>query len=109
MIHVTLFKRDDRYLGLHSEGHAGQGEYGFDIVCAGVSALLYSVAETLTEEYDVVVDIDQEGKMDIDIRALDDEHVQTIMKVADYGIKGIQRQYPEFVKLQSKEDRHVTI
>lgn len=108
MITITLYKRSGKYLRATSEGHADFSEEGTDIVCAGVSTLMYSVAETLMEEYQVPIAI-EDGFMDIDVSKHDAPEIQTIMKVLEYGVKGVERQYPTYVKLQSKEDRHVTI
>jgi uncharacterized protein YsxB (DUF464 family) len=44
MTTVTFYKQDELYRGFSASGHAGQADYGEDIVCAAVSA-----AVTLTE------------------------------------------------------------
>ena len=41
MIEVTVYQNTDgKKIGFSSVGHAGNDEYGHDIVCAGVSALV---------------------------------------------------------------------
>ena len=40
MIHIRTLRRDDG-LDMQAVGHAGQAPRGQDLVCAGVSALLY--------------------------------------------------------------------
>ena len=48
MIRLCVEKdKDGRYMGFVCSGHAGYGEYGQDIVCAGVSALVLTIANSL--------------------------------------------------------------
>ena len=39
---------DKRHIRLEVSGHAGQAEYGQDIVCSAVSILVYTLAQTLS-------------------------------------------------------------
>ena len=51
MIDVTYGKSDgSRYL-IEAKGHAGFGERGSDVVCAGVSAVLYGFLYYLSDRY----------------------------------------------------------
>ena len=46
MIKAVFSKDDDaKKVGLHIEAHAGQSEYGKDVVCASASILLYTIAQ----------------------------------------------------------------
>ncbi|MFR5602291.1 MAG: ribosomal-processing cysteine protease Prp [Lachnospiraceae bacterium] len=48
MIQVTVFQDSDKeYVGITLTGHAGYGEYGQDIVCASVSALVLNMANSV--------------------------------------------------------------
>ncbi len=47
MIKVTIFKRDDEYMGFSVEGHANYAEKGKDIVCASVSVLSDNTIESI--------------------------------------------------------------
>ena len=55
MIQVTYFKKKNRVV---ISGHAFSGEAGHDLVCAGVSALTYTLAANVgnMEEQDTVKD-----------------------------------------------------
>ncbi len=45
MIRITVWRvADGRYGRLRVEGHANAGQYGEDVVCAGVSALVETLA-----------------------------------------------------------------
>lgn len=43
---VTVILRED---GMELEGHAGTAGYGADLVCAAVSALVYTLEESLRQ------------------------------------------------------------
>lgn len=44
---MTTIRMDWRSLELTAEGHAGGGEYGQDIICAGISAITHTLAQYL--------------------------------------------------------------
>ena len=53
MIKVTVFKKDNSFVGLKSVGHAGYADKGQDIVCSAASVLLINTVnsiETLTHD-----------------------------------------------------------
>ena len=48
MIRLTMHRQaEGSYTGFTCEGHAGFGEYGQDIVCAGVSALVITTVRSI--------------------------------------------------------------
>lgn len=48
MIQATIYQNmSDKYTGFRIEGHAGFAEYGSDIVCAGVSALVVNAVNSI--------------------------------------------------------------
>lgn len=48
MIKVTIYQnQSDAYYGFQMEGHAGFAEYGSDIVCAAVSALVINTINSI--------------------------------------------------------------
>ncbi len=44
---MTTIRMSWKALELKAEGHAGGGDYGQDIICAGVSAIIQSLAQYL--------------------------------------------------------------
>ncbi|WP_459128962.1 ribosomal-processing cysteine protease Prp [Guggenheimella bovis] len=107
MITVTFYRQGEFIYGFKSTGHAYYDETGKDIVCAGVSAVLFSVAETLEEDYDVRVKIDDtKGSLSVKFKSdtFQNEIVQAIFRVALKGMEGIEREYSQFIELKSKEE-----
>lgn len=102
MIKVKLIKKNNYYIGYNSSGHSGYDEIGRDIVCAGVSSILYAIANTLKEKkYDFKLDIkDENFSLVLDSNYKD---VQDLFLVIKNGILGIYNEYPEYVQLYIEE------
>lgn len=65
MIKCDICRQNGVVTGLNISGHAGAGEYGSDIVCAGVSAIVLTALGSLQEMFGIDdfdgVDPDGEG------------------------------------------------
>ena len=106
MITITFFKRQGELLGFDSSGHAGYADHGEDIVCAGVSGILYAVANTLTDMgANVYI---EEGDNHLRVKIVDmsyqDPVIQAVLHVAWMGAIGIEEEYGKFLKIKSKEE-----
>ena len=98
MIRVEYNPRATRLL---VQGHAGSGDPGRDLVCAGVSALLLALREELLA-------LEEEGKLSIrrlqlepgyaDIRAKGDE-AELVYDTVVRGLELLERLFGEFVKV----------
>ena len=55
MTRITIYCRDNTYVGFCMEGHSGYAEAGEDIVCAGLSVLainfVNSIEQLTSDEY----------------------------------------------------------
>ena len=52
MIQVNILRdRNEVVKGIDINGHAGYAEYGQDVICAAVSALVLNIEETYGEPY----------------------------------------------------------
>ena len=103
MIIVTV-KTDGEKVMLKSEGHAYFSENGTDIVCAAVSALVFTALTFLDN-----------GRNEIDISELDstdgllmivfytrDKRMRAAVEFFETGIGLIAERYPDHVKLITK-------
>lgn len=94
MIEVSV--RKDRIMVI---GHAGYGPSGYDIVCAGVTALTQSLVrsiEDLTEdkiEYEISL-----GKADIRYGNLS-EKSKTLVDSFFIGICAVASEFPDYVRI----------
>ncbi len=104
MICVKVEKENGRYRKLSFQGHADYGEYGADIVCAGVSALLVNAVnsiEAFTEDA-FTCDVNSEGQ--ITSLAFEEEISKECMLLLDslvLGLKNISEAYgEEYIRIQ---------
>jgi uncharacterized protein YsxB (DUF464 family) len=92
--------------GFAVEGHAGFGDYGKDIVCAGVSAIaqtaLFGLQDILGNEArssvrggHLIVQIDQ-------VRARE-EGPKAILRSLELGLRAIERSYPGAMEIHDVE------
>lgn len=89
-----MIKATIKYNGFKIEGHANYAPHGYDIVCAGVSALV-GAAEQMMEW--VVNDVDQEKGI-IDVVAQSDcnnDRLDAVILMLYYGLLNMQEQYPD--------------
>lgn len=83
------------------KGHADYSPHGTDIVCAGISALLQSVAFMLVRRNENFVEVSlAEGEGNIYINYPTKES-DLICNVFEVGASAIAEQYPEFVRFET--------
>ncbi|HZK09894.1 MAG TPA: ribosomal-processing cysteine protease Prp [Clostridia bacterium] len=101
MIEVVFEQEDGLLVAFSSKGHAQAGDPGEDIVCAAVSALLFSVVNTL-EHYHAMLDVKMGAKGFLRCELKEgyrDKEIQAILQVAKIGISGIVQEYSEFISM----------
>lgn len=81
-------------------GHANYGEYGKDIVCAGVSALVQALIGWIEENYykanGICVDM-KDGE--VVISCYGGEDIAAVFQMASIGLKQIADSYPDHVQI----------
>ncbi len=107
MIQATFTRLDNVLESVELTGHAGSGEYGFDIVCAAVSALSINLVNSLEVLMDCTVDLDineiDGGYMKIDISHVaqkTNEKVQLLFESFLLGMTNLAENSKEFVSIQ---------
>ncbi len=117
MIRVKIYKDKNGYIRRYSiSGHSNYAEYGFDIVCAGVSALSQTALISLVEVCDIEeksikykID-DKTGFLDVrlskDIQILKLEKSQILLKSLVIGIESIIKNYPDYINLEYRRCSH---
>lgn len=80
-------------------GHADYDVRGRDIVCAGVSTLIYTLAESLEVLTDAEIEYMDDGKaVAIKWNALTKE-VKLLVDAFFIGIKALQDEFPDYVSI----------
>ena len=88
-------------MGFKSKGHAGFADSGYDIICAGVSALVINFINSA--EYSLDTD-EETGMIDYRLDKPATGDVALLMDSMILGLKGIQRDYGnEYIILDFKE------
>lgn len=102
---ISIELEDDR---VYVHGHAGQGRFGSDIVCAGISALAETLRFSLEELTDDIIAVaDDDGLMDIKFKTLS---LAGGLLVESFviGATAIANGWPENVQVRDDRSRRVT-
>lgn len=101
MIKVVI-KRDESTQAITSieiKGHANSAEYGKDLVCAAVSAIITGGANALEEDiYDISL---KEGKAYIKTDKIPGINDQVVLKTIEIQLKTIEEIEKEFIKIEN--------
>ncbi|MFZ7101845.1 MAG: ribosomal-processing cysteine protease Prp [Peptococcaceae bacterium] len=109
MINAVIYKDiHDTLVGFEISGHADYAETGHDIVCAAVSILATTAVNSLEEQLAIkpVYSVKEpEGYLKCtlaDLKGHDLEVAQIILKTLEIGLKSIEQEYDNFLKLQQR-------
>ena len=99
MIDIHLRVGDHAY-ELTIQGHAGYDAGGHDIVCAGVSAIAYTLLGFLKSiEYDIGSTSAQVNSGGLHLMCQGGEKVETAIDMAMIGLQQIAAKYPKHVSV----------
>lgn len=96
---IARYDRDGEMHTLSVNGHAGYAEKGQDIVCAGVSAIVYALIGWLENNIETFASID-ENNGEVVISCEGDERVEAVFYMAAIGIESIMNTYPDHVDIE---------
>lgn len=108
MINITIFRENNQITAFELAGHAESGPYGYDLVCAGVSAVSFGAVNAVLQlcEIDLKIEQNEGGYLYI---VLPESIDMEIMKKAQLLLEGmiislqtIEREYRQFLTIQSK-------
>lgn len=103
MITITFLKQNGNFVAVESADHATSDES----VCVGVSTLMYTIAETITDvlQQKAIIEIDEGGRFYLELEnKKENDGVQLLFRTLLTGIKGIVREYPDECALFIKEE-----
>lgn len=109
MTHVTIFKYLDSIVGFMSKGHADSEDSLGSVVCNGISSLTLTAILSLRDVAHIPegdMEIQQEdGYLYMSIRNQGylDERAQIILQSMEIGLRAIQENYKEYIKLKIQE------
>ena len=109
-MNLVVVKKDAGgwYCGFISHGHAGYAEAGYDIACAGISALTFTAALALDKLTSLKLEVDQDyEKAVFECSWINDpsqlERSNVIIEMMLIGLHEIQKQYPGHLSISELE------
>lgn len=87
-------------LGYVITGHANYDEYGYDVVCAGISALTQTIALALQRYCKAKVQATS-GWLTVDVEEPDDVS-NVLLHALKMGLDNISMEYPEHLQIRVK-------
>lgn len=108
MINISFQKTEDK-ITLKVRGHAGAAKAGMDIICAAVSILAYTLAQTSIYMYEnkkllrkPYISMEA-GNAVITICPSPDSYTEALHSyfIAEIGFSLLAQSYPKYVKIQS--------
>lgn len=102
MVEVCLPRPESNTLRVRVTGHAGSGPKGHDLVCAAVSALVFTMLGGLEKVAEAeITGTMRSGECDVEVR-VPLEKIKDLMQVTELFRHGFQRlveTYPNLVQL----------
>ncbi|WP_152654750.1 ribosomal-processing cysteine protease Prp [Oceanobacillus sp. CFH 90083] len=106
MIQITVFQSDNQVTAFELTGHADSGPYGYDLVCAGVSAVTFGAVNAIMKLCETDLDIDQGAdggylavKLPMNINSEKLERMQWLVQGMIVSLETIAESYGEHVQL----------
>ena len=104
----VLIKNNNKYIThIQIKGHADFGEYGKDLVCAGVSAIATGICNTLAKkqflEKKMCAISFENGNIKIDVYK-EDETMQVILETLVIGLESFMEDYHQYIKITYEEE-----
>ncbi len=108
MIKVVLYEHAEKMIAFEISGHANSGPYGFDLVCAGVSAVSFGCVNAVMELCDTELKIKQEtdgGYLYVELpeTLYASEEAQLILKTMVVSLQTIEREYEQFIQIKKNQ------
>ncbi len=102
MIQIKIKCSDSQIKEMSVKGHAGYDEAGKDLVCAGVSSIMFGLLNALDEMSENAVEISVHDRIEIRTDSMD-PILQTILKTGMIQLKTVEESYPDFIKIKIQE------
>ncbi|MBC5637590.1 ribosomal-processing cysteine protease Prp [Ornithinibacillus sp. BX22] len=109
MIKITVYRDNNQIKTFELSGHAESGPYGYDLVCAGVSAVSFGAVNAVLELTDIDLAIEQGSEGGYLRVSIPDsvpseimDNVQLLFEGMIVSLQTIERDYSQFIMIQSK-------
>ena len=101
MINVKVTKKHDSISSLIVSGHANSGEYGKDLVCAAVSAVVIGGLNSITSHQHYSIEV-REGFVSIKAIQLQNETDKIVLNTILVSLHTIEQNYRKYIKISEE-------
>lgn len=108
MIDVTIKRKQKQIEEITISGHAGSGPAGYDLVCAGVSAVSFGSINAVYRLCDLKLLIDQHGEggylhiaIPKDISEWQWEKAQLLLEGMIVSLEAIEKEYGTYIQIKN--------
>mgnify|MGYP003405000039 CR=1 FL=1 len=101
MIKVAVLGANNQVEHLEASGHALSDKYGKDLVCAGVSAIMFGLINMLDEKMKSEVKIEVTEIIAISV-IKNSEELQTMLRTGIFQLKYLAEKYPQNITINVK-------
>lgn len=108
MIKVTVYRDNNQIKSFELSGHAASGPYGYDLVCAGVSAVSFGAVNAVLGLTDIKLEIEQGKRGYLRVTIPDSvkpesmERAQLLFEGMIVSLETIELDNKKFITIQSK-------
>jgi|SRR5690625_2657690 len=109
MIKVLVFRKNKEIHAFKITGHANSGPYGYDLVCAGVSAVSFGAVNAAMElgNAEFIINQADDGgyfyvEIPSDLSGENAKQVQLIFEAMIISLQTIEREYRQFIQIIDK-------
>ena len=102
MIKVTIVYKGKGVESLLIKGHANTGEYGKDLVCAGVSAVAVGALNALEEVDSYTIEV-EDGRIYGEFGEHLSEHDAIVLETMILQLKTIEASYKEGIEIKERK------
>jgi len=108
MIKVSIYRKNNQIASFEISGHANSGPYGYDLVCAAVSAVSFGAVNAVLQICKIDLKIEQleSGYLFIElpkqIPSETEKQAQLIFEAMYVSLQTIEREYKQFIQIIEK-------
>ncbi|QEH61584.1 ribosomal-processing cysteine protease Prp [Spiroplasma chinense] len=100
MVKAKIKYNDDSIMKIEVSGHANAGDYGNDLVCAGITAIVSGALNGLDQMHNKDVDLNVDDNVITIIVKNDSIELQKILQFLLFQLETIEFQYQKNFKIE---------
>lgn len=103
MVQADIGTGHGKILSVTVKGHACSGEYGQDLVCAGVSSIMTGALNALDILFPGQCRLEMSGNVMEAAADSGNEQLQAVLRTIEIQLRTMEEQFPDHIKVIRKE------